>query len=448
MKCGWTLDRLEARMGYLPKFSTAPATQLMVGSLEPSLDAIELDYGNQLRNNFSETHSVPSTSSSKIMLEVYICNFGLRHELFHNRNSGANHPERNNKLPTTRPGESADFWLISPVDRKSSFHNSPSGPQTRHWQLSTLWPWSPLYPIPAPICALPGTTFAFQHSVSILVAHPGLTSNAPNSDRTDRTDSHSSDSQAVSLTVEHYWHLFDTKPQEICGTTSLRLAFDKAVPLACRRRIPNAESRSSSVPENCASLSQTIVVAEVEIQADHSVEQGRPLGANTQYSDHRQAHLRPRGFKLLRCLRQHLRGRPCDVCVPCALRLNLTDTKPEGLRQAPKVNQPFIPDTAPARRSHHQSFTSPQPSMSPQVNMNPAANPQSAHFAVESWEGKGQTQLPMSTREVPTPGNRPALFANLDDRNKVAKQPDFYDPYFPLRFLEVPRSKLHLPTQM
>lgn len=52
MKCGWTLDRLEARMGYLPKFSTAPATQLMVGSLEPSLDAIELVCGKQLRNNF------------------------------------------------------------------------------------------------------------------------------------------------------------------------------------------------------------------------------------------------------------------------------------------------------------------------------------------------------------------------------------------------------------
>lgn len=74
--------------------------------------------------------------------------------------------------------------------------------------------------------------------------------------------------------------------------------------------------------------------------------------------------------------------------------------------------------------------------------MNPAANPQSAHFAVESWEGKDQTQLPMSMREVPTPGNRPAHFASLYDlRNKSAKAPDFYDPYFPLRFLEVPRSE-------
>ncbi|KAF3388384.1 Chromatin structure-remodeling complex subunit rsc9 [Penicillium rolfsii] len=112
----------------------------------------------------------------------------------------------------------------------------------------------------------------------------------------------------------------------------------------------------------------------------------------------------------------------------------------QGLRQAPKVNQPFIPDTTPARRSHHQSFTSPQPSMSPHAPLNPAANPQSASFAVENWEGKAQTQLPMSTREVPTPGNRPALFASLYDRTKFAKQPDFYDPYFPLRFLEVPRT--------
>lgn len=74
------------------------------------------------------------------------------------------------------------------------------------------------------------------------------------------------------------------------------------------------------------------------------------------------------------------------------------------------------------------------------MNSNPAANPNSAHFAVESWEGKGQPQLPMSTREVATPGNRPALFA-YQDRSKQVKQADFYDPYFPLRYLEVPRSK-------
>lgn len=47
--------------------------------------------------------------------------------------------------------------------------------------------------------------------------------------------------------------------------------------------------------------------------------------------------------------------------------------------------------------------------------------------------------MPMSTRDVATPGNRPGLF--LNDRGKSAKQPDFYDPYFPLRFIEVPKCE-------
>ena len=119
-----------------------------------------------------------------------------------------------------------------------------------------------------------------------------------------------------------------------------------------------------------------------------------------------------------------------------------TNPMSEGLRQAPKVNQPFIPDTAPARQKHNHNLTSPQLSVGPHANMNPAANPNSVHFSVDSWEGKGQPQLPMSTREVATPGNRPALFASLHDRSKMAKQPDFYDPHFPLRFLEVPRSEI------
>lgn len=42
----------------------------------------------------------------------------------------------------------------------------------------------------------------------------------------------------------------------------------------------------------------------------------------------------------------------------------------------------------------------------------------------------------MSTREVSTPGNRPALFA----RKKAPRQPDYYDPYYPLRHLDVPKS--------
>lgn len=121
--------------------------------------------------------------------------------------------------------------------------------------------------------------------------------------------------------------------------------------------------------------------------------------------------------------------------------VDFTEVPIEGLRQAPKINHPFIPDTAPVRRSHHHNFTSPQPTMATPVNINPAANPQSSQFAVDSWEGKGQAQLPMSTREVYTPGNRPPMFSSSYERKKTVKQPDFYDPHFPLRFLEVPRSK-------
>ena len=33
------------------------------------------------------------------------------------------------------------------------------------------------------------------------------------------------------------------------------------------------------------------------------------------------------------------------------------------------------------------------------------------------------------------------MFLSLHDRGKTAKQPDFYDPYFPLRFIEVPKCK-------
>ncbi|KAJ5634454.1 hypothetical protein N7528_002296 [Penicillium herquei] len=110
----------------------------------------------------------------------------------------------------------------------------------------------------------------------------------------------------------------------------------------------------------------------------------------------------------------------------------------QGLRQAPKVNQPFVPDTAPARQKHTHNFASPQPPHSPHSTLNPAANPNSAHFSVDSWEGKGQTQLPLSVREVYTPGNRPSFFGGFR-RAKPARQPDFYDPQFPLNFLDVPR---------
>lgn len=112
----------------------------------------------------------------------------------------------------------------------------------------------------------------------------------------------------------------------------------------------------------------------------------------------------------------------------------------EGLRQAPKVNQPFIPDTAPARRSQMHGNQSPQPTtMSHTHSMSPA-NPDSPHISSETWEGK-EYKVPMSTRDVWTPGNRPSLFSGSLERAKLARQADFYDPYFPLRFIEVPKCK-------
>ncbi|KKK12122.1 hypothetical protein P175DRAFT_0429207 [Aspergillus ochraceoroseus IBT 24754] len=110
----------------------------------------------------------------------------------------------------------------------------------------------------------------------------------------------------------------------------------------------------------------------------------------------------------------------------------------EGLRQAPKANQPFIPDTTPVRRSHLHANQSPQPHLI-QPYSNSPANPGSPRVPAENWDGKDQ-RVPMSTREVVTPGNRPGLFTSMHGKDKTAKQPDFYDPYFPLKYLEVPKS--------
>ncbi|KAH8427737.1 putative chromatin remodeling complex subunit (Rsc9) [Aspergillus melleus] len=112
----------------------------------------------------------------------------------------------------------------------------------------------------------------------------------------------------------------------------------------------------------------------------------------------------------------------------------------QGLRQAPKANQPFIPDTAPVRRSHIHANQSPQPPSASQTHPTTPLNPNSPQPSIDMWEGKEQRQVPMSTREVATPGNRPGLFLSVHEGGKIAKQPDFYDPYFPLRYLEVPKS--------
>jgi chromatin structure-remodeling complex subunit RSC9 len=50
----------------------------------------------------------------------------------------------------------------------------------------------------------------------------------------------------------------------------------------------------------------------------------------------------------------------------------------------------------------------------------------------------------MSTREVVTPGNRPALFAAQHNQKMAAKQVDFYSPTFPLEHLDVPKCKCFL----
>ncbi|KAH8705003.1 putative chromatin remodeling complex subunit [Talaromyces proteolyticus] len=114
----------------------------------------------------------------------------------------------------------------------------------------------------------------------------------------------------------------------------------------------------------------------------------------------------------------------------------------EGLRQAPKVNQPFIPDTAPVRqtRSGGQGPNSLQGTPTGQTPNSHSAgpdisNPSSALFNIDHFEGKDTRQVPMSTREVATPGNKPEVFAK---RTRELKAPDFYDPYYPLRFLNLP----------
>lgn len=63
----------------------------------------------------------------------------------------------------------------------------------------------------------------------------------------------------------------------------------------------------------------------------------------------------------------------------------------------------------------------------------------SANFNVHDFQGKDEKFVPMLTRDVPTPGSRPGLFA--EQRTKEVKEADFYDPLFPLRFLDVPKCK-------
>ncbi|KAK2761740.1 Chromatin structure-remodeling complex protein rsc9 [Arachnomyces sp. PD_36] len=109
-----------------------------------------------------------------------------------------------------------------------------------------------------------------------------------------------------------------------------------------------------------------------------------------------------------------------------------------GLRQAPPQRTPFNPDTGPAFRHSRPSFNnaSPQPhtpNAGGSHSMNSSSNPNSAYFVASNYEPR--PQVPISTREVITPGNRPILFAKHRERRRA-----LIDTQDPLRYLEVAAS--------
>lgn len=116
----------------------------------------------------------------------------------------------------------------------------------------------------------------------------------------------------------------------------------------------------------------------------------------------------------------------------------------EGLRQAPRINQPFVPDTAPVRqtRSVAQPATSNQETLSSHIPSFQATGAEGSN-TVESGEASrftlvdsyyGEDTLLVSTRNVPTPGNRPEQFRGPA---KEPRQMVYDDPLYPLQFLEV-----------
>lgn len=123
----------------------------------------------------------------------------------------------------------------------------------------------------------------------------------------------------------------------------------------------------------------------------------------------------------------------------------------EGLRQAPRVNQPFVPDTAPVRQTrsvahpatlNQESPSSHTPSFQATGAEGSASNTvegEATHLMlVDSYEGDETKPILVSTRDVTTPGNRPEQFRR---QGKEIKQADFYHPYYPLQHLEVNRSE-------
>lgn len=119
----------------------------------------------------------------------------------------------------------------------------------------------------------------------------------------------------------------------------------------------------------------------------------------------------------------------------------------EGLRNAPKTHQPFVPSTAPARQTRSVA----------QLSVTLPGTPGVPHFSATRAEGStantvegeathftmidtpvGEETFRVSTKDVPTPGNRPEQFRS---QGKETKQFDYHDPLYPLHFLEVSRGE-------
>lgn len=103
------------------------------------------------------------------------------------------------------------------------------------------------------------------------------------------------------------------------------------------------------------------------------------------------------------------------------------------------MNQPFIPDTAPVRQTRSGTNT---------VSGTPSGQATNSHYAgpdgsniaggqlgIDPFDGRDK-QVPMSMRDVATPGNKPDLFAKSS--SKDSQQPNVYDFYYPLNYVEVP----------
>ncbi|EEA28253.1 Chromatin structure-remodeling complex protein rsc9 [Talaromyces marneffei ATCC 18224] len=134
---------------------------------------------------------------------------------------------------------------------------------------------------------------------------------------------------------------------------------------------------------------------------------------------------------------------------PAGAMASTRSTLREGLRQAPKVNQPFIPDTAPVRQT--RSATQPASNQETSSSHTPSfqavgvegstsniAEDEAFHIMhVDSVDGEETKPVLVSTRDVLTPGNRPEQFRR---RGKEVKQIDFYNQYYPLQHLEVNRG--------